>query len=224
LDQFAANCAGGWNSVDINLTAFVEGKAMNVTVLGAGTMGHALALVFALGGHKVRLADNNPETLARAPALMGTALATLREAGETDWTNDHLAQAVTCHGNLADALDEAELIIEAIIERPDAKRALFAEIDALAGPDVIIASNTSYLNVFPLVPERRLPRTLIAHWYTPPYLIDLVDIVSSDMTDLAVVERVRETVAAMGKVPVVMNRFITGYIANRIQSAIGLEV
>ena len=197
---------------------------MNVAVFGAGTMGHALALVFALGGHKVRLTDSNPETLARAPALMATALATLREASETDWTDGHLAQAVTRHATVAETLDGAELIVEAIIERPDAKRALFRQIDELAGPDVIIASNTSQLDIFPLVPEGRQPRTLIAHWYTPPYLVDLVDVVGSDKTDPAVIERVRDIVSAMGKVPVVMKKFISGYVANRIQAAIGAEV
>ncbi|MBV9812819.1 MAG: 3-hydroxyacyl-CoA dehydrogenase family protein [Acetobacteraceae bacterium] len=197
---------------------------MNVAVFGAGTMGHALALVFALGGHKVRLTDNSPATLARAPALMATALATLREAGETDWTDGHLAQAVTRHETVAETLDGAELIVEAIIERPDAKRALYAEIDRLAGPDVIMASNTSGLDIFPLVPQGRKTRTLIAHWYTPPYLVDLVDIVGSDETDPAVIEHVRHIVAAMGKVPVVMKKFISGYVANRVQAAIGAEV
>jgi 3-hydroxybutyryl-CoA dehydrogenase len=197
---------------------------MRIAVFGAGTMGHALALVFALGGHRVRLTDNDPATLGRAPGLMRTALATLREAGETEFSDARLAEAITCHATVAETLDGAELIVEAIIERPDAKRALFAQIDALASADAIIASNTSYLDIFPLVPERRRPRTLIAHWYTPPYLVDLVDIVGSETTDPAVIAQVRDIVAAMGKAPVVMKRFISGYIANRIQSAIALEV
>ena len=197
---------------------------MKVAVFGAGTMGHALALVFALGGHSVRLTDNDPGTLARAPALMRTAVATLREAGETDWTDGHLAQAVTLHPSVSETVEGAELVVEAIIERPDAKRVLFAEIDSHAPLDAIIASNTSYLDIFPLVPERRLRRTLIAHWYTPPYLIDLVDIVGGEKTDPAAIATVRDVIAAMGKAPVVMQRFISGYIANRIQSAIGLEV
>ncbi|MBU6498590.1 MAG: 3-hydroxyacyl-CoA dehydrogenase family protein, partial [Rhodospirillales bacterium] len=151
---------------------------------------------------------------------------TLREAGEVDgsWSEARLAAAVTCCATVAAALEGAELIVEAIIEKPEAKRALYAEIDALAPMDVIIASNTSYLDIFPLMPARRLPRTLIAHWYTPPYLVDLCDIVGGEQTDPAVIETVRALVAAMGKVPVVMRRFIPGYIANRIQSAISLEV
>jgi 3-hydroxybutyryl-CoA dehydrogenase len=212
---------------------------MDVAVFGAGTMGHALALVFALGGHRVRITDSDPATLARAPALMATALATLREAGETACSDADLAARVMPCATVGETLagealagetlaGEAgagvQLVVEAIIERPEAKRALFAQIDALAGEDIILASNTSYLDIFPLVPPRRLPRTLIAHWYTPPYLVDLVDIVGGPQTDPAVIVAVRDIVAAMGKAPVVMKRFISGYIANRIQSAIGLEV
>jgi 3-hydroxybutyryl-CoA dehydrogenase len=196
---------------------------MNVAIFGAGLMGHALALVHALGGHTVRMTDNDPGTLARAPGLMKAALATLREGGETARTDDWLDGAVTCHPTVAETLDGAELVVEAITERPDAKRALYAEIDRRAPMEIIIASNTSALDIFPLVPERRQPRTLIAHWYTPPYLVDLCDVVGSDRTDPAVVETVRGIVAAMGKVPVVMKKFIPGYIANRIQAAIGLE-
>lgn len=198
---------------------------MQVAVFGAGTMGHALALVFALGGHDVRLTDSDPATLARAPALMRTALETLNEAGEADgWTPDRLASAVTLHPTIAETLDGAELVVEAIVERPEAKRALFAEIDRHAAPGAMIASNTSYLDIFPLVPEGRKARTLIAHWYTPPYLVDLVDVVGGPGTDPAVVTKMRDICSAMGKVPVVMKRFISGYIANRVQTAIALEV
>ncbi len=199
---------------------------MRISVFGAGLMGHALALVHALGGHTIRMTDSNPATLEKSLGLMQTALATLRDAGEVEatWTSDRLAGMVTRCSTVADTLEGAELIVEAIVERPDAKRALYAEIDALAPMDVIIASNTSYLDIFPLMPERRLPRTLIAHWYTPPYLVDLCDVVGGPKTDPAVVEKVRRLVADMGKVPVVMARFIPGYIANRIQSAISLEV
>ncbi len=199
---------------------------MRVAVLGAGVMGHALALVFALGGHKVRLTDNDPATLERAGALMERALATLREAGEVDasWTDERLRAAVTHLGSMADTLRDAELIVEAVYESPEVKRALYAEVDALAPMDAIIASNTSRLDIFPLVSERRLARAVIAHWYTPPYLVDLCDVVGSERTDPAVVETVRNVVAAMGKAPVTMKRFTPGYIANRIQAAMMLEV
>ncbi|MGH7120400.1 MAG: 3-hydroxyacyl-CoA dehydrogenase family protein [Acetobacteraceae bacterium] len=197
-----------------------------IAMLGAGTMGHALALVFALGGHAVSLTDNDAGALGRAGSLMEQALTTLRDAGLVDasWQAGRLHQAVRRVPDLKAALADADIIVEAISEQPEAKRALYATIDRLAPPQVILASNTSYLDVFPLIPQGRLRRALITHWYTPPYLVDLVDVVGSPETDPAVVEEMRALVAAMGKVPVVMRRFIPGYIANRIQSAMSLEV
>ncbi len=199
---------------------------MKVAMFGAGLMGHALALVYALGGHTIRMTDDDPETLASSRDRMQTALATLRDGAEADgsWTDARLDAVVTRCNTVAETLEGAELIVEAITEAPDAKRALYAEIDALAPIDVIIASNTSGLDIFPLVPERRLARTLIAHWYSPPYLVDLCDIVGSPRTDPVVIETVRTIVADIGKVPVVMKKFIPGYIANRVQGAIWLEV
>lgn len=197
-----------------------------VAVIGAGTMGHAIALVFALGGHQVRLTDNNPATLERAQGLMETALATLVKFGEApaDRNAAWLRGAVTRHAFLAETVADAELIIEAIIERPDAKWALYAELDKVAPAEAIWASNTSYLDVFPLIPEGRQRRAMIAHWYTPPYLVDLCDLVPGPKCDPAVVERVRGMVTAMGQVPIVMRKFVPGYVANRVQAAIQAEV
>jgi 3-hydroxybutyryl-CoA dehydrogenase len=197
----------------------------DVAVLGAGIMGHGIALVFALGGHRVRLTDSRAEALDKAPGLMEAALETLREAGEVDasWTAEKLSQAIRCCGTLEETVPGAEVVIEAITELPEAKLALFEEIDGLLGEHAILASNTSYLDVFPLIPARRQRQALIAHWYTPPYLVDLVDIVPGPETDPANIERMRELIVGLGQVPIVLKRFISGYIANRIQSAITLE-
>ena len=197
-----------------------------VAVIGAGLMGHALALVFALGGHSVRLTDNNAENLERAPALMATALATLAEAGEVDasWDRQRLSHAVRCIPSLTDTIAGAKLVVEAIVERPDAKRALYAELAALMDADAILASNTSNLDIFPLVPLALQKRAVIAHWYTPPYLCDLVDLCPGPQTDPAAIVTVRDMVHAMGKVPVVFKQMVQGYVANRLQTAMSLEV
>jgi 3-hydroxybutyryl-CoA dehydrogenase len=197
-----------------------------VAVIGAGTMGHALALVYAIGGHQVRLTDTDIATLRRAPALMNTALETLAEAGEVDAAigEKGIGQSVRLCETLAEAVGGADLVVEAIIETADAKRALYAKLETLMTREAILASNTSQLDIFPLVPEALQPRTLIAHWYTPPYLVDLVDVVGGPRTDPAVVETVRALLAAMGKAPIVFGKFVAGYVANRIQAAIAAEV
>jgi 3-hydroxybutyryl-CoA dehydrogenase len=197
-----------------------------VAVVGAGLMGHALALVFALGGHSVRLTDTNAETLQRAPGLMATALATLAEAGEVDasWDRQTLSRAVRCLPSLPETAAGAKLVVEAIVERPDAKQALYAQLDKLMDADAILASNTSNLDIFPLVPDGLQARAVIAHWYTPPYLCDLVDLCPGPRTDSAAIDTVRDMVRAMGKVPVVFKQMVQGYVANRLQAAMGLEV
>lgn len=197
-----------------------------VAIVGAGLMGHGIALVFALGGHAVRITDARPETLAAVPALIGSALETLREGGlvEAAWTAERVAAAVRLCPTLAEAVAGADLVIEAITEKPDLKQAVFAELDRLCPAGVALASNTSYLDIFPLIPARRQERALVLHWYTPPYIVDLVDVVPGPETDPEVVGFIRDLVLGLGQVPIVLQRFVPGYIANRIQQAISAEV
>ncbi|WP_342163763.1 3-hydroxyacyl-CoA dehydrogenase family protein [Methylobacterium sp. SD21] len=199
---------------------------MEIAVVGGGLMGHGIALVLALAGHGVRLTDTRPETRAAVPGLMASALATLREAGATPegWDETRLSQAVRIEADLAATVAGAGLVIEAITENPEAKRALFAELDRLCGPETILASNTSYLDVFPLMPDSRQARALVMHWYTPPYIIDLVDVVPGPGTDPSVIAAMSDLVVGLGQKPVVLKRFVPGYIANRIQQAISAEV
>jgi len=197
-----------------------------IAIVGGGLMGHGIALVLALHGHSVRITDTSPETRARVPALMASALATLQDAGAAPagWDADRLGQAVRVEAHLDAAVAGAGLVIEAITENPEAKRALFADLDRLCPAETILASNTSYLDVFPLIPERRQARALILHWYTPPYIVDLVDVVPGPGTDPPVVAAMADLVRGLGQVPIVLKRFIPGYIANRIQQAISAEV
>lgn len=200
-------------------------KIDTVAVLGAGLMGHALALIHALGGKPVALQDTSPKAIAKAPSLIEAALATLVEAGETTAAEAKAAAArIRCTPSLEDAVRGADLVVEAVVEDPGVKREVLAGIDRAAKPDALIASNTSYLDIFPLSPPARARTTLIAHWYTPPYIVDLVDLVGSDKTDPAAIETLRALYASWGKKPVVLKRFIPGYVANRIQAAITNEV
>ena len=199
---------------------------MEIAVIGGGLMGHGIALVLALGGHAVRITDTRAETLAAVPGLMDSALATLQEAGAVPeaWTQQRLAGAVRTSADLGQCVAGADLVVEAITENPEAKRALFAELDRLCAPGTVLASNTSYLDPFPLIPAARQARALVMHWYTPPYIVDLVDVVPGPGTDPAVVEAMRALVVGLGQRPIVLKSFVPGYVANRIQSAISAEV
>ncbi|MCG8559062.1 MAG: 3-hydroxyacyl-CoA dehydrogenase family protein [Hyphomicrobiales bacterium] len=197
----------------------------SIAVIGAGTMGHALALVHALGGCEVQLQDTDPARLEAAPKLIGAALETLGEAGgggvpDAAAVLDRIAMGP----ELENAVASADLVVEAVVEDRAVKQEVFAAIDRAARDEAIVASNTSYLDVFPLIPAARQPRAAIAHWYTPPYIIDLVDLAPGPETRPEVIDTLRDFYAGLGKRPVVFETLISGYIANRLQAAIGLEI
>jgi 3-hydroxybutyryl-CoA dehydrogenase len=199
-------------------------KLKSVGILGAGTMGHALALVHAAGGLDVRLQDTNADVLARAPGLIANALDTLIAAEAFDAAQKPVVlDRIATVAGLPETVERADLIVEAVIENADVKREVYAEIDRHARSDAILASNTSELDIFPLVPAGRQANTVIAHWYTPPYICDLVDIAPGPETRPEIVEAVRALYAGMGKEPVVFKSMLQGYIANRLQGAIHLE-
>jgi 3-hydroxyacyl-CoA dehydrogenase len=118
----------------------------------------------------------------------------------------------------------ADFIMETIVENRDAKTELFAQIDAHASEDCIIASNTSALNVFELIPEKRLPQAVIAHWYAPPQLIPLVEVVKSEAAPAEYAQVTVDFLEKCGKTAVLMKKFIRGYIANRMQMCLNQEV
>lgn len=199
-------------------------KLKNVAIIGAGTMGHALGLVHALGGCNVRITDQNREALESAGERIAYAMETLVEAGIISREDAaRTASRIECRASLAEACEAADLVVEAVIEQADVKGALFREIDLLAPTEAILASNTSALDIFPLIPERRLPFSVVAHWYTPPYIIDLVDLVRSPQTSAETFCEIKSLYEDFGKSVLVFDTLVPGYIANRLQAALNLE-
>ena len=199
-------------------------KFEQVGIIGAGLMGHALALVHALGGCKVRLQDIDKEALDRASGLIKAVCRNLSDAGEIDATTAEAALGrIHYTASLPEAVSDADLVVEAIVENRDAKIEIFCAIDRSAPIDAIIASNTSLLDVFPLIPAARQSHALIAHWYTPPYIIDLVDISAGPQTSPEVLASIESLYRSFGKEPILFKRHIPGYIANRLQAALTLE-
>jgi 3-hydroxybutyryl-CoA dehydrogenase len=198
----------------------------NVSIVGAGLMGHGIATVFALGGYKVTLQDVSEAALTRAQKLISEVFRTLAEAGVVDarLSLSTFQDRIMCTSSLAAAASQADLIVEAVTEDADIKRTLFSELDALAPLSALWASNTSSLNVFDLLPARRQVKSLIAHWYTPPYIVDLVDVVPGPGTEPPAIAAVQDLVEQLGKKPIVLSKFISGFVANRLQAALTREV
>jgi 3-hydroxybutyryl-CoA dehydrogenase len=183
-----------------------------VAVVGAGLMGRQLAGVLAAGGLAVALHDTRAE-------ILGTALESARRTA-ADLGGPADIRAVP---GLAAAVEGADLVVEAIVEELAAKRDLFGRLSA-AAPEAILATNTSVLPVTAIagnVPDPR--RCLGTHWWNPPQLIPIVEVVPAAGTAPDVVARVEALLRDLGKTPVRVRRDVPGSIGNRLQHALWRE-
>jgi len=198
----------------------------NVAIIGAGTMGHALAQVFAQGGYQVSLNDVSEEILQQARRLIASNLETLCQAGVFDPAEKSsvLEERITYTTDLAPAVGTSELVIEAIVEDREAKKGLFSELDRLCPPEAILASNTSYLDIYQFVETKRPGKVIITHWFAPPHIVPLVEIVPGSQTTPETVAKVKKVLDGLGKQTIVLKKFLPGFIANRLQAALSLEV
>jgi len=195
-----------------------------VLVVGAGTMGHSIAMVFAQGGYEVDLVDLREEVLDKALRLIRSNLQTLKEGG---LIHSKAVPKIINRIRPSTSLDvgeRADFVVEAISEDQRAKSELFHVLDRICPAKTIISSNTSYLNIFSFAKTSRPEKMLIAHWYVPPHLIPLVDVVKGPRTSKETVETVKTLLLKLGKEPVVMKKFIPGYIVNRLQRAMAREI
>jgi len=199
-------------------------KVQNVAVLGAGTMGHSLAQVFAQGGCNVWLSDLQDGILQKAKKMIASNLKTLvdldlLEANQPPVILDRI-QTTT---KIETAGKEAQFVIEAIIEDIAAKKEMFSALDRICPPEAILASNTSFLDIFKFVETKRPDKVLITHWFAPPHLVPLVEVVRGPLTSEESIDTVKAFLTRLGKKPIVIAKFLPGFIANRLQGALRVE-
>ncbi|MCL5734812.1 MAG: 3-hydroxyacyl-CoA dehydrogenase family protein [Actinobacteria bacterium] len=193
-----------------------------VAVFGAGTMGPGLALVFARGGHEVALYSRKAETLEKAVGTARSSLDTLVGHGSITLVDaDTALSRIHPTRSVEEAAGNADFVMETIAESKEAKTQLYTELDVFAKKDAIIVSNTSSLNIFELMPERRLPHTVIAHFFAPAHIIPLAEVVPAPQTSRETLSVTLSFLEELGKKPVVMKKMGPGFIVNRIQRAIG---
>ena len=197
----------------------------NVTIVGAGTMGHSLAQSFAQAGCDVRLHDLDEKILVKAKRLIASNLRTMVEAGllEASAQSPALDRILTTT-DIVEAGEHADFVIEAASEDAAAKKEIFRTLDKICPPGAILASNTSYLDIFRFVETGRPDKVLITHWFAPPHIVPLVEIVRGPRTSQETVDCIRNLLTTMGKKPIVISKFLPGFIANRLQSAMTNEV
>ncbi|MBW1737521.1 MAG: 3-hydroxyacyl-CoA dehydrogenase family protein [Deltaproteobacteria bacterium] len=196
-----------------------------VFVVGAGTMGHGIAQAFAQGGYQVTLYSRSQKTLDRASELIKSSLDTLAEGKLLAKTEiPAVISRITFTRSLEEGAHDADLALETVAEDADIKKEIFKKLDTYCPRRALLASNTTFLNIFDIVDTSRPDKILICHWYAPAQIIPLVDVVKGPGTEQANVQMLADILTDIGKEPVIFNRYVSGYVVSRLQIALQREV
>lgn len=193
---------------------------MNIAIVGSGLVGQAWAIVFARGGHSVKMWDGDPQAVATAAKLIDKQVSDLQKAGLIKDPASLISRIQGC-ATLEQALADADYVQESLPERLEMKKEIFARMDALVSPATILASSTSSIpaSAFTETLAGRA-RCLIAHPVNPPYLVPVVEICGAPWTDAQVIQQTWDVMAGVGQKPVKIHRELKGFVLNRLQGAL----
>jgi len=187
-----------------------------IGVVGAGTMGNGIAQVFAQSGFTVRLVDVAQPLLDRARTTIDVSLAKFVQKGKLAAADRDAALGRLSTGTTLDVLSDADYVVEAIVEKVDAKRALFTSLDALTKPAAILASNTSSISITMLgACTKRPDKVLGMHFMNPVPIMTLVEMIRGQATSDESMKIASDLCVRLGKTPVEAADF-PGFIANRV--------
>jgi len=189
----------------------------HIAVVGAGLMGHGIAQVFALAGHDVTIYDSISASLDTVKTRI---LTNLKDLGD----DQKAVERVTPVSDLAQAVRDADYVVEAVLEDLPLKQKMFAEIESYVRPDTILASNTSVIPITRIMEGlKQRERALGTHWWNPPYLVPLVEVIETQWTSRSAIDFTMKLHAAAGKKPAHVKKDVPGFIGNRLQHALWRE-
>ncbi|MDE0085299.1 MAG: 3-hydroxyacyl-CoA dehydrogenase family protein [Candidatus Poribacteria bacterium] len=197
-------------------------KITNIAVIGAGLMGHGIAQEFACAGYRVQLHDITEETLDNARVQIGKNLTLLAENDVIQKTSiPETKQRILTTVNLNVAVETADFVVEAVSENLPLKQQIFAELDTLCQPHTILASNTTALMPSQIgANTKRTDKILNTHYFNPPYLIPLVELIRSPDTSDETVSVTFDLLTSIGKTPAIIEKEALGFVGPRLQAAL----
>lgn len=193
-------------------------------VIGAGVMGHSIAQVFAAAGVEVVLVDLKSESLKRAMKLIRSNCETLAEFNRIRRDDiPKIVERIHTSTDLPVAVRDVDIVVEAVNEVKSLKKTLFRDLSRYCRKDTILASNTSGLNIYKFVKVDNPSRLIIHHWFAPPHIIPLVEVVPGDTTSRETIETSVDLLKKLGKRPLVLKKFFPSFIVNRVQNMISFS-
>lgn len=194
---------------------------MQIAVVGSGLIGQAWAIVFARGGHDVRLWDGDRDAIAQAIELIQVQVKDLKEFGLIEEDVQAVVGRIKPVHKLEEALNGAEYVQENLPERVDLKKEIYAKMDRIAAPATILASSTSSIPASAFTEQLQgRTRCVVAHPVNPPYLVPVVEICPAPWTDENTVQKTWDVMESTGQKPVRIHRELEGFILNRLQGAL----
>jgi 3-hydroxyacyl-CoA dehydrogenase len=188
-----------------------------VTVIGAGTMGHGIAEVAAIGGYNVTLVDMSDQYLAPAMEKVRWSLNKLSEKGKLKGDVASVLGRMRTSTSIEDSVKNADYVIEAIPEKMQLKKDTFAKLDKFAPREAILATNTSTLPPTEIAQATRYPERVVAmHFFNPPPLMRLVEIIRGDKTSEATMRKTDKLAQGFGKETVLVQKDIPGFATSRL--------
>ncbi|MDT3437727.1 3-hydroxyacyl-CoA dehydrogenase family protein [Haloarcula sp. 1CSR25-25] len=197
---------------------------MRITVLGAGTMGHGITQVSAMAGHDVVLRDIDEDQLSEGLLSIKLNLETGIDRGKvTENEKEETLDRITTVTDLETAVDETEMIIEAVPEKVDLKKNVLSEAEAAVSEDVVLATNTSSLSITELASALEHPERFIGlHFFNPVHIMSLVEAVVAEQSSDQTREFAKDYVDSIDKTPVVVQD-TPGFASSRLGVALGVE-
>ncbi len=192
-------------------------KKQKIGAVGGGLMGHGIAYLFAAAGHDVGLFEPNAEIRASLPRRLQAIVELLGD-------DPALLQRIEAHDRLAPAVAGAVFVFEAAPEKLPLKQQIFVELESAVAPDTILASNSSAIPSTDIGRHlKHRARVVGTHFWNPPHLVPLVEVIQNEKTSDETVEKTMELLRRVGKVPVHVRRDIPGFVGNRLQHAMKRE-
>jgi len=200
-------------------------KIENIAVIGAGMMGHGIAQIFALQGYSVVLMDVKEELLSKALEAVRSNLTLMAEKGIGRQEDiDPAISRIKTTIDMSEAANAVQFVVEAVFESLDLKQKILKELDASCPQDTILATNTSVISITEIAHKtRNRNRILGTHFWNPPYLIPLVEVIRGEETADWAMDRTYDLLKAVGKHPVRVNKDVPGFVGNRLQHALWRE-
>lgn len=193
----------------------------SIAVIGAGLMGHGIALTFARHGHNVSIHDPDANAMSTLKQRVSDSFKAL---GVTPADAAASLARITQCGSISECVSTAAYVFEAAPEKLALKQQIFAEVEAAAPADCILASNTSVILITKIMGQLAdKSRALGTHWWNPPHMIPLVEVIRTQWTDDSVMDRVMALLGSVGKQPVRVEKDVPGFIGNRLQHALWRE-